>query len=53
MSEDQTPATISIEDQIQAAILKAHELCDRLGAQSRACTLAWDGVEELQAEASH
>ena len=53
MSENQASPTISIEDQIQAAILKAHEICDRLGAQSRTCTLAWDGVEELQAEASN
>lgn len=43
----------TIEAQIQAALEEAHALCDRLGAASAACSVAWDTVEELQAEAEH
>lgn len=46
-------STTTIEDQIQAAISEAHAICDRLGATSQECAVAWDTVEELQAEASH
>ena len=44
---------LNIEDEIQIAIKEAHAICDQLGAESKACAVAWDSVEELQAEASH
>ncbi len=42
-----------IEEKIQAAIQEAQAICDDLGAKSGACAVAWDTVEELQAEAGH
>lgn len=45
--------TEEIKDKIQAAIDEAHAICDKLGADSTECAVAWDTVEELQAEASH
>ncbi|HIK57362.1 MAG TPA: Calvin cycle protein CP12 [Synechococcales cyanobacterium M55_K2018_004] len=52
MSENSTPVQ-TIEDRIQAAIAEAHAICDKLGSTSQECAVAWDVVEELQAEASH
>lgn len=43
----------TLEERIQAAIAEAHAICDRLGAESQECAVAWDAVEELNAEASH
>lgn len=45
--------TEEIEAKIQAAIDEAHAICDKLGSDSKECAVAWDTVEELQAEASH
>jgi hypothetical protein len=44
---------MTIEDEIQAAIKEAHAICDQLGSDSQACAVAWDTVEELQAEVAH
>ena len=44
---------MTIEDEIQAAIQEAHAICDQLGTDSNACAVAWDNVEELQAEVAH
>lgn len=43
----------TIEEKIQAAIDEAHAVCDKLGSDSKECSVAWDIVEELQAEAGH
>lgn len=43
----------TLEERIQAAIAEAHAICDRLGSESKECAVAWDAVEELNAEASH
>jgi len=45
--------TTPIKDRIQAAIAEARELSDRLGQTSPEAKVAWDVVEELQAEAGH
>lgn len=53
MSSEPKTDTKSIEERIQAAIDEAHAICDQLGASSQECAVAWDVVEELQAESSH
>ena len=53
MNKNQGSTTTSIEEQINAAISEAHAICDQLGAASKDCAVAWDIVEELDAEASH
>jgi hypothetical protein len=42
-----------LSQQIQEARTEAHTVCATQGATSGACAVAWDIVEELQAEASH
>lgn len=42
-----------LSQQIQEARQEAHTVCATAGATSGACAVAWDIVEELQAEASH
>ncbi|MBD2057264.1 Calvin cycle protein CP12 [Oculatella sp. FACHB-28] len=42
-----------LEGAIQAAIAEARATCDLKGATSGDCAVAWDIVEELQAECSH
>lgn len=55
----QTPASVqtgvapTLEKAIQDAIAEARETCDLEGSSSGACAVAWDIVEELQAECSH
>ena len=39
--------------QIEKAIEDARAVCREKGATSKECAVAWDIVEELQAEASH
>lgn len=51
--ENQNKDATSIEARIEAATQEARELCDRLGATSKECVVAWDTVEELKAEAGH
>jgi hypothetical protein len=43
----------TLEGAIQQAIAEARATCDLNGANSGACAVAWDIVEELQAECSH
>lgn len=43
----------SIEQAIQEAVTYAREACDLQGSTSSECAVAWDIVEELQAERSH
>ncbi|MGV2826425.1 CP12 domain-containing protein [Myxosarcina sp. GI1(2024)] len=42
-----------IQEQINLERQKAREVCDLEGNTSEDCAVAWDTVEELQAEASH
>ncbi|WP_449420900.1 CP12 domain-containing protein [Phormidium nigroviride] len=47
------PKSILLEQQIEKAIEDARAVCKEKGATSKECAVAWDIVEELQAEASH
>lgn len=47
------PKETILEQQIQKAIENARKICEEKGAKSKDCAVAWDIVEELQAEASH
>ncbi|MBD3880408.1 CBS domain-containing protein [Phormidium tenue FACHB-886] len=47
------PKAVVLEDRIQAAIERARAICAERGATSQECAIAWDEVEELQAEAAH
>ncbi len=42
-----------IEQIIQESLLEARATCSEHGNQSQECAVAWDIVEELQAEKSH
>jgi CBS domain-containing protein len=52
-STSEEPAAVRLEKRIQQAIAEARAICEREGATSRAGAIAWDTVEELQAEAAH
>jgi uncharacterized protein YgiB involved in biofilm formation len=43
----------NIQDQIEKAREEARSVCGTSGSDSADCAVAWDTVEELQAEASH
>lgn len=45
--------TISLKDRIVAARSEARQVCATNGNQDVQCRVAWDILEELQAEASH
>jgi len=45
--------TQTLEQAIFEAIAEARETCDLSGSNSANCAVAWDIVEELQAEKSH
>ncbi len=45
--------TQTLEEAIFEAIAEARETCDINGNNSANCAVAWDIVEELQAEKSH
>jgi CBS domain-containing protein len=47
------PKAVVLEDRIQAAIDRARSVCAEKGPTSSDCAIAWDEVEELQAEAAH
>ncbi|MDF0556987.1 CP12 domain-containing protein [Kamptonema sp. UHCC 0994] len=47
------PKSVLLEQQIEKAILDARAICTEKGATSKDCAVAWEIVEELQAEASH
>lgn len=42
-----------IHNQIEQERQQARSVCETEGADSTACAVAWDTVEELQAEAAH
>lgn len=45
--------TETLEQAIRDAVVQARETCSVNGATSGECAVAWDIVEELQAERSH
>lgn len=47
------PKSVVLEQEIQKAIAEARAICTEKGATSKECAVAWDIVEELQAEAAH
>lgn len=47
------PKAVLLEQRIQDAIASARALCAEKGVTSPECMVAWDEVEELQAEAAH
>jgi CBS domain-containing protein len=47
------PKELTLSKEIQAAIDNARAICAEKGAASKECAIAWELVEELQAEASH
>jgi hypothetical protein len=49
----QSAATKTIEQAIHEAIALARSACNEKGGTSNECAVAWDIVEELQAEKSH
>ena len=47
------PQELVLEQKIQEAIENARAICAETGVTSPDCRVAWDEVEELQAEAAH
>ncbi|BAZ39613.1 hypothetical protein NIES4101_55670 [Calothrix sp. NIES-4101] len=47
------PRTILLEQELQEAIKKSHDICARTSPRSEECAAAWDVVDELQAEIAH
>lgn len=47
------PKELVLKDRIQQAIEHARAICAEKGVNSKECAVAWDEVEELQAEAAH
>lgn len=45
--------SVAIEKRMEDALSQARETCADQGSGSQACAVAWDIVEELQAEYSH
>ncbi|WP_392532764.1 Calvin cycle protein CP12 [Nostoc sp. C117] len=49
----ETAGASNLEQAITEAITEARTTCDLNGSDSAGCAVAWDIVEELQAEKSH
>ncbi len=47
------PKALTLQEEIQKAIAEARQVCQDKGPNSRECAVAWDIVEELEAEAAH
>ena len=47
------PHSVLIQEQIEQKIAEAREICAEQGFASENCALAWDSVEDLQAEQAH
>ncbi|MGD1902836.1 MAG: CP12 domain-containing protein [Geitlerinemataceae cyanobacterium] len=50
---DEAPASLKLSERIAAATAEARRITKEKGASSRESAIAWDTVEELQAEAAH
>jgi CP12 domain len=53
MQDTETTVNLTLEQRINKAIEDAHAASEKYGSDSQECKVAWDIVEELQAEASH
>ncbi|MDZ8187357.1 MAG: Calvin cycle protein CP12 [Nostoc sp. ChiSLP02] len=53
LNVNQAAVATNLEQAIVAAISEAREACELNGSNSANCAVAWDIVEELQAEKSH
>lgn len=49
----EAPPAKKLDQRIQEAVSEARAACIKFGLTSKECTVAWDTVEELQAEAAH
>ena len=49
----QQPTSVLIKKQIEQKIADARKICQERGFVSEECSVAWDLVEDLQAEAAH
>lgn len=47
------PKALTLQEEIEKAIQEARQVCQEKGPNSRECAVAWDIVEELEAEAAH
>ncbi len=47
------PKSQVFANRVEEAIAEARSICAEKGATSKECAVAWDAVEELQAEAAH
>lgn len=47
------PKQTFLEQEIEKAVISARAICAEKGPNSRECAVAWDIVEELEAEAAH
>ncbi|OKH33577.1 hypothetical protein NIES2119_22780 [[Phormidium ambiguum] IAM M-71] len=47
------PKQTFLEQEIEKAVVNARAICAEKGPNSRECAVAWDIVEELEAEAAH
>lgn len=50
---DSSSVSVTLAQRIQEAIVEARAACELNGTQSSDCAVAWDIVEELQAERCH
>jgi hypothetical protein len=53
MLDTEAQVNLTLEERINEAIEDAHAASEKYGSDSQECKVAWDIVEELQAEASH
>lgn len=49
----ETVTNPTLTEEIQKAVVEARSTCEEKGDASSECAVAWDIVEELQAEKSH
>ncbi len=47
------PREVVLEEELRDAIEEARSVCDRTSPRSQECAVAWDAVDELQAEIAH
>ncbi len=53
LNGNEAARTATIEQVILEAITEARSTCEQSGTDSPGCAVAWDIVEELQAEKAH
>jgi len=53
LNPNQAAETTTLEQAILEAVTEARSTCEQSGTDSAGCAVAWDIVEELQAEKAH